>query len=194
MSYLLEILGHGLLAELSAAFSDLLHDDGHFSTAELQQAIDRNPQAAEPYIALAARCLSGHDYAGARTALESALLGDPACLSARVGLACVCDALGQTESAVEHLERAHRDHPDDATVLFALGYCHEKLARLDQAVAEYTACLAVAPNLRNAHERLAAINLKQDQLDEAIHHYEQICWYEPGEVVPLLTLANLFIR
>ena len=43
MSYLLEILGHGLLAELSAAFSDLLHDDGHFSTAELRQAVERNP-------------------------------------------------------------------------------------------------------------------------------------------------------
>ncbi len=176
MSYLLEILGHGLLAELSAAFCDLLHDDGHFSTAELRQAVERNPQAAKPHIALAARCLSGHEYAGARTALEAALLTDPACLSARVGLACVCDALGQAEPALEHLERARRDHSDDATVLFALGYCHEKQARLDRAVAEYSACLAIAPNLRNAHERLAAIYLKQDCLDEAIHHYEQICW------------------
>ena len=196
MSYLLEILGRGLLAELSCAFRDLLHDDGHFSTDELRSACARDPDSPEPAIKLGTRCLSNRDYPGARSAFESALA--TRCgrtnLAARVGLACVDDESGRSGQAVEHLNLARQDHPADATVLFALGFCREKWGKPEQAIADYKACLQVAPNLRNAHERLAAIHLKQNDLDRAIEHYEHICRYEPGEVVSILTLANLYLQ
>ena len=46
MSYLLEILGRGLLAELAAAFRDLLRDDGRYSTQELEAKVARQPNGA----------------------------------------------------------------------------------------------------------------------------------------------------
>ena len=100
------------------------------------------------------------------------MLTAPACLRARVGLACVCDALGQTESAIEHLERAHRDHPDDATVLFALGYCHEKQARLDQAVADHGKVFHAGTRMEDgeivtAGGRVLCVVALADTIDEA---------------------------
>ena len=194
MSYLLEILGRGLLAELSAAFHDLLHDDGHHSTEELLHAFEgttRHPQAAISY---GTRCLANRDNVSARKAFEAARMIEPDNLAAAVGLACVCDEVGHIEDAVEHLHAVRPNYPDEPALLFALGFCHERIGKTDQAVADYRSCLEAAPNLRNAHERLAAIYLKQNELDPAIEEYEQICWYEPSEPVPALTLANLYLQ
>ena len=77
MSYLLEILGRGLLAELSAAFTDLLRDDGHFSTAELRAAYESESDCAEPALRYGTRCLANRDYVAARVAFETALAVEP---------------------------------------------------------------------------------------------------------------------
>ena len=190
MSYLLEILGRGLLAELSAAFRDVLHDDGHFSTEELRTARQRRPDDPEPCVRLGQRHLAQRDYASAQTAFEAALKIEPDNLAARVGAACAADELGRTNEVAHHLQLARRYHENDATVLFASGFCHEKWGQVEPAIDAYTACLEVADNLRNAHERLAAIYLKRNQLDLAIEHYEQVCWHEPGEIVACLILAT----
>ena len=97
MSYLLEILGRGLLAELSAAFRDLLQDDGRYSIAELRSAFQNSRDDPSAAIMLGTRYLANRDYAAARQTLEAALAIDPASLAARVGLACLCDELGRTE-------------------------------------------------------------------------------------------------
>jgi tetratricopeptide (TPR) repeat protein len=194
MSYLLEILGRGLLAELSAAFRDVIADDGHFSTAELRTAYQRTTGTSDPAVRFGARCLANREYAPARAAFETALAIEPDSLAARVGLACVCDELGRIGEALQHLAAASQHHPEEPTVLFALGFCHERWGKTDQAAVDYRRCLEAAPNLRNARERLAAIHLKQNDLKGAIDQYEQICWYDPGEIVPALTLANLYLQ
>ena len=58
MSYLLEILGRGLLAELAAAFRGMLRDDGHYSTAELEQAVAGSPDDGSACRRLAIRRLA----------------------------------------------------------------------------------------------------------------------------------------
>ena len=47
MAYLLEILGRGLLAELSAAFCDRLADDSESDTRALESLTHKRPHSAE---------------------------------------------------------------------------------------------------------------------------------------------------
>ncbi len=194
MSYLLEILGRGLLAELSAAFRDVLEDDGHFSTAELRRAYEDMHDRPDAAIRYGARCLANRDHLAARSAFESALAIRPDDLAGRVGLACVCDDMGRIDEALRHLALAEERHPDEPTVLFAAGFCHERSGQPERAASAYERCLDAAPNLRNARERLAAIHLKQNDLEAAIAQYEQICWYDPAEAALGLALANLYLQ
>ena len=162
MSYLLEILGRGLLAELSAAFRDVLHDDGHYATRELVAFVERDPDDLQARLRLALRMLGDRQFNRARDEFLAAMTIDASARTARIGLACTLDELGQTEAALPHLRTAVSDDPEDAPTWFALGLCLERLGQLDEAIDAYEMTLDAAPELRNPHERLAAIHLKRD--------------------------------
>ena len=123
MSYLLEVLGRGLLAELAAAFRDLLRDDGHFSTQELEGYVEREPDSLEYRRKLAVRLLADGQCGRARNTLIDGLKIDPADRLCRIGLACALDELGLTRAAAEQLRTTLEHHPDDGATLFALGFC-----------------------------------------------------------------------
>ncbi len=194
MSYLLEILGRGLLAELAAAFRDLLRDDGHFSTQELESYVEREPECVKHRRQLAIRLLADRKYGQARDSFLDALAIDPADRVSRIGLACTLDELGLTQAAIEHLRTTLTHHADDGATFFALGFCQEKLGEIDEAIVSYESTLDITPQLRNAHERLAAIYLRLDNMDMAITHYEHLCWCEPDDLAAGLTLASLYLR
>jgi tetratricopeptide (TPR) repeat protein len=194
MSYLLELLGRGLLGELSAAFRDgILRDDGHHSTEELRRLIEREPYVLENRRRLGARLMADRDFVRARDQFLEGLCLDARHVPSRLGLACALDELGQTRQAIEELQ-ATLHHDDDAATRFALGFCHEKLGEIEEAVTAYEACIATNPQLANAHERLAAIALRLDDVPRAIAHYEHLCWCDPADLASNLTLANLYLR
>ncbi|MCH8914167.1 MAG: hypothetical protein IIA33_11440, partial [Planctomycetes bacterium] len=58
MSYLLEILGRGLLAQLAAAFRDLLHDDEDLDTQEIEARAEGEPDCPGHRRQLAIRMLA----------------------------------------------------------------------------------------------------------------------------------------
>jgi len=194
MSYLLEILGRGLLAELSAAFRSLLSDEADVATSELLDACRESPDDPWVHGRLGARRLADGDLSGARSSFLLALERDTGDLRAHAGLACTYDELGRTESALDQLQTAMIHYPNDATVQFAAGFCLEKLGRCQEAADAYRQSLEIAPNLRNAHERLAAVHLKQDNVTAAIEHCEHICFHEPGDLAYQIMLANLYVR
>jgi len=119
---------------------------------------------------------------------------EPADRTSRVGLACTLDALGQTRAAAQRLREFLVEAPEDGPTLFALGFCQEKLSETEDAITSYESTLDVSPNIRNAHERLAAIYLKRDDVATAIAHYEHLCWCEVGDINAAITLANLYSR
>ena len=194
MSYLLEILGRGLLAELAAAFRGLLYDDGLVATKDLESAVEQDADSANHHRRLALRMLADRQYSRARGAFLEALKLDPADCASRVGLACTLDELGQTRAAAERLREFLGETREDGPALFALGFCQEKLGETEEAITFYESTLDVSPNIRNAHERLAAIYLKRDNVAMAIAHYEHICWCEVGDINAAITLANLYSR
>ncbi len=194
MSYLLEILGRGLLAELAAAFRKTLRDDAQFSTHVLEARVESNPSDLGHHRALGIRYLTESQYARASSAFEKALAVDRTDRVSQVGAACALDELGMTAAATERLRLLLRAGMDDAPTWFALGFCCEKLGELDEAIAAYQTALTLPPPLRNACERLAAIHLKRDEWDQAIQQYEHLCVCEPDDLPAGLTLANLLFH
>ncbi len=196
MSYMLEILGRGLVSELAAVFGAELRDDGCLSLDELQA--DVSDAAGEATVAnyhsLAVRLLADHQFGAARAHWKQALAIDPTNRAARIGFACTLDELGLTHEAMEQINSIIEDHPDDADCWFACGFCYEKLGESDEAIRCYENALDINLNFHTANERLAAIYLKLDDLELAITHYEHLYWSDPADTSTTLALANLYIK
>lgn len=194
MSYLLEVLGRGLIAHLAGAFVNVLDLKSEEPTEALRGAVEEAPDDANAWIRLGGRYLRDEDPIAARRVFLSALAKDKGCLAARLGLACAFDELGQLEVAIEQLRMAQKVAPADPAVLFSLAYCHERGGSESEAINYYQDSINVCPTLRNAHERLAAIFLQQNKVDLAIHHYTRLCELDPEQTDLHLTLANLLMR
>jgi len=223
MSHLLEVMGRGLISGLAAAFRRHLSGDNapkradEPTTAVEGRALEApaprvgrlratsvtripaagqrgNPRTADEEARVGAILLADEEFIGARRAFERGLTLDPEHVASRIGLACVLDAVGRTSEAVEHLRIAQQSRPDDAAIAFGIGFCCEKIDQVDAAVTAYEEAVAHAPNLRNAHERLAAIAMKDNDVEAAIAHYEHMCATEPEDAALSVILADLYAK
>ncbi len=75
-----------------------------------------------------------------------------------------CNALGQTEKALEYYENILKDQPDNPDLIFNLGLLYESMERYDDAIAQF----------ERAHE------LNPEDL-EAILHHAQLCLEKTGD-------------
>lgn len=194
MSQLLEVFGRGLIAQMVGAFATALGADRDESLEDVQRSAEANPNDAEIQIRLGGRYLREEDAVAAREVFLAVLARDNRNLPARLGLACAFDALNQLEVALEQLRIAQKADPANPAILFCLGYCHERGGAEEQAISYYQDAINVCPTLRNAHERLAAIYLKNDETNLAVHHYVRLCELDPHEIDLHLTLAALLLK
>lgn len=192
MSYLLEILGRGLLSELAAAFRDVLADDAPVPTSVLRATARRHPGRSGAQRTLGIRLLREQQPEAAIEAFEAALASAPDDDASRIGIACGLDASGRTAEALALIESFVDYECREPHIYFAVGFCHEKLGAVERALTAYEQALELAPELRNAHERLAAIYLRRDEPKPALAHYEHLCWCDPGDLSLHLTLGALY--
>jgi tetratricopeptide (TPR) repeat protein len=194
MSYMLEIVGRGLLAELQAAFRDQLAELGELPAPGLPRLVTGDADRKDDPARRAVRALHERRPMDAQRHFERVLAEDPANVQARLGLACALDECGDPTEAAEQLMTARAIAGEDPAILFGLGFCLEKAGRCAEAENAYRAALVQAPHLRNGHERLATLALRRADIPAAIAAYEQLCWYEPGEIDLHLTLAGLYLQ
>jgi tetratricopeptide (TPR) repeat protein len=191
MGYLLETLGRGLLGRLADAF------ERHFPRVD-QDAEDllrnSNSTSADALTCLGVALLREERLASARQAFERALACDDPGIVPQLGLACVCDELGQPDSTLDLLRRAAVAQPDDPAIAFAIGYCEERAGRAEHAVAAYTTALRLCPRLRNAHERIAAMAVLREDWDTACDAYRKLSRLEGQDLDIRLTIAALELR
>lgn len=193
MAYLLEILGRGLVSSLRGALQTKLPAPEDTDLADLRRGHDDNPKDTELAIELGLKLLWDNQYLPAERVFQEILASDDESIQALLGLACVHDAMGRTEQALGLLDRARLVDILDPVILFCVGFCCEKLGRLDDAVDAYRASLRACPDLRNSHERLAAIFLKQGKPEQVLQHYEQLVELDPGCIPDRLAIANLHL-
>jgi tetratricopeptide (TPR) repeat protein len=194
MSYLLEALGRGLLADLRSAFDIQLPRLEEDEAEALQARCAQSPKSADLHMRLGRTCLEEARLRDAQQAFEKA--ADLAPMSAKplIGLACVADEFGQLDQAIKHLEGAQARDGQDPTITFAMAFAHERAGRPVEAVEHYAAALALCPSLRNAYERLAAIAIRDGGWADAIEHYEKLARLDPGDLDTLLILGNLYLQ
>lgn len=194
MSYLLEALGRGLLAHLWGAFPGTLEVGEDETPESLAESAAASPDDDATAIRWGAALLRDDRIVEARTVFAKVLDRHPEQLGGLLGLSCAYDELGRHEDAITLLNEARRHDGQNAAIVFCLGYCHERCGRVRESETLYREALALCPGLRNAHERLAAIALRERRLADAIGHYSQLCEWEPELTDLHLTLANLLLE
>lgn len=194
MSYLLEALGRGLLVRLSDAFAHHLPttDDDDLETLQRRRA--QASTSVDLAVREGAMCLRDLRLHTAERAFRDALALDNTNRPARIGLACVCDELGQAEEARHYLAEAHDLDSGDPALAFALGYCCERQGDTDTAAEHYRRAVELHPYLRNAHERLGALAIRRADWPAALAAYEQLIDLEPDDIDILTTHATLHLH
>ncbi len=193
MSYLLEVLGRGLVADLEAVFarcwSGLPEDDAD----DLFERCAAIPTSLDLALRCGAACLREARLRDAEAAFARAQQLAPESSKPLLGLACVADALGRVRPALEQLGTARDLDQYDPAITFGIAFCHERLGDLSAARMEYERATALCPELRNAVERLAAIALRENDCGRALECYERIADMDPGNLDALLTLGALYL-
>ena len=194
MSYLLEVLGRGLAGRVAETLERNFHRGCGKPLAELKELAEQRPDWPDVQCDLGMAYLRGMQFADAARHLEQACRRKPDYLEARLALAAVCDELGQTERALDNLRIANQTHAGSPPVLFCIGYCLEKLSRAEEAPEYYRDAIAAAGDYLAARERLAAIALLRDDIDEAIAQHEHIRQTGGDDPQVVATLGHLYFR
>ncbi len=189
MSYLLEILGKGLAAEIS----DLL-------APYYWQGLVGEPTQEAPQERLQKRFQEGLEHLRA-VELDQAIEKlsaccdeEPAFWRARLALASAYEERGEAGNAFEQLEVADRDHPGLAPVAFAMGFCLEKLGMPKRAADQYRRSIQADETFVPARERLAAVSLLLENPAESVRQYEALRTQMPEKMWVRSALAHLYQR
>lgn len=193
MSFLLEALGCGLVGDLFRAVGQLLPPVDVRDALTLTEQIGTGDMGAGAKVRLACAMLNEQDNESIRLAhdlMQYAVQEDPSCFEAHLGLACVADRLAHNGTTELHLSRALALRPEDPILMFSLALTCEKLNRRVEAEKLYESTLRVCPALRNARERLAALQILNGELAAAARHYRLLA---SGRLGPRLLRAALLL-
>ncbi len=194
MSYLLEVLGRGLLSDLRSAFARQMPAEPEDDPDALAARLAQSPTSYDLLMRFGAACLQVARLREAQTAFERARAARPDAPGPLIGMACLCDALGQLERAADLLERARELDPGDPAIVFGIAFCHERRGARQAARAAYREAVALCPELRNARERLAALAVAEGDWDAAAAQYAELLEQLPDDVDVLTLLGHLYVR
>jgi tetratricopeptide (TPR) repeat protein len=129
----------------------------------------------------------------AQEQLRLYLFENPACIYGRMAAAALCLHQNRLAQAVQELSSVYMRQPNNTMALYALGHCYERLGKESQAVEFYQDCLKFKNYLQLPAQRLAAIYLKNGQLDKTIQQYELLKDQYPDDISALVTVGHLYI-
>jgi len=120
------------------------------------------------------------------------LFDNPACPLGRMAASALCISKGQIDAAVKELNSVYMRQPSNTMALYVLGSCYERKLCESEAVAFYQDCLKFKSFLQLPRYRLAAIYLKNGQLEKTIQEYETLKKEYPEDISVLSALGNLY--
>ncbi len=172
MSYLLELLGKGLDNEIGDMLDRYFWSPSSQSIAEMEAFCRDKPDWPDVRFQLGVAHLRSMQLDKAIEHLSAACRHKPDFAPARLALAAALDDNGQTAEALEHLKLANLNQQGEPPILFAIGFCMERLDKPDQAGEYYRDAVDRNASFVCARERLAALAIRLDDTDEAIEQYE----------------------
>ncbi len=184
MSQILEILGEAITIDTSELIWHWLNavmpplDENNNKYQQLNRVIE---------------LLSMQKTSVASEQLRFYLFENPTCSYGLILSAAIFIQNNQIQQALNELDTIYKREPNNTMVLYALGYCHERLGREDKAVEFYQDCLKFKNYLQLPAQRLAAIYLKNNQLEKTIEQYQLLKSEYPDDISTLLHLGHLYI-
>ncbi|MBI2826507.1 MAG: tetratricopeptide repeat protein [Planctomycetia bacterium] len=118
---------------------------------------------------------------------------DPELWEARKGLGSVAMIEKDAHAAYDHFTAAMAGNPNDAEVLFGMGWSLAAMDRIGEARHYVEKSLERAPNFPAAHHQLALILIKQGSLDAAIEHLHAALKYEANNPETHWVLGNTLL-
>ncbi len=100
---------------------------------------------------------------------------------ARVGELYINEA--RPDKSLKYYQQAVNLMPDDARMRFNLGWCLEKLGRLDQARDEYERALSLNEKVSRVHLHIAGVYNQLGLSDMSLEHYQRAIEIEPEFVM-----------
>lgn len=119
------------------------------SLRAFQRIVAENPEDHGARLWIGNLEMAMHQPERAEPVYRSILLEDPMHLQARVGVANALNARREYEDALEALEPAEKDAPQDPGVLTAMGDAHLGLGRTGAAIGYFERAAAIAPTAEN---------------------------------------------
>ncbi len=194
MNHLLELLGRGLDCELT-------HLLGRYFRAPLVEPIDElkvrcaaTPEDSQANLRLGLAYLQQSQPDLASEHLARAVRRDPDALPARLALAAALVEDQRLSEAAEQLRLANQTHSGEPAVLFALGFCLERLGRPDEARDYYQDTVVREPCFAPARERLAAVALQGDEPELAAEQLEYLRHLRPQDPWYRAALGHVHYR
>ena len=194
MSYLLSLLGRGLASDLGDVLDRYFWSPAMKAIAELKAGCAQHPDWPDVQFQLGLAYLRAGRLADAASHLKQACRHKPDYLAARLALAAVMSEAGAQADALEQLKIANHTHSGEAPVLFAMGFCYEKLDRPHDAAECYRDAVAGDGSFVAARERLAAVAIFLGRNDEAAEQYKALSRQFPEDARVHTALAHLHYR
>jgi tetratricopeptide (TPR) repeat protein len=187
------MLGKGLEMDLNESLTDLFWTPGSQELAEMLESARAHPNLPELQLQIGVAYLRQMDPDKALAHLGRALELEDG-LAVRCALACAWEEKGQLFRSLEHLQAAQESSPDQPRLLYALGYCAERVGKPDQAAEHYVRCLQLDDGYIPARQRLAAVDLVLQDLAGAIEQYAVLRNLEPEQGWVRSVLGHLYYR
>jgi len=194
VSYLLELLGRGLQGEMADLLDRYFRSGPTCSIEQLKASCRQHPDWPDLHLQLGLAYLRAVQVPEAITYLARACRRKPDYLAARLALAAAHEENGDPTAAMEQLRIANQTHPGETHIIFAIGFCCEKLRRPLEAAEAYRDVVGRDPSFRLARERLAAVAVLTGDLDEAVEQYRALQQAEPHLTWLHSALAHLYYR
>ncbi|MDD5327402.1 MAG: tetratricopeptide repeat protein [Phycisphaerae bacterium] len=185
MSRLLEILGRGMTVDTA----DLIWHWLNVVEPPKDDSESTQAQRLDKIIEL----INNRKTEAAKEQLRLYLFENPACTHGRLASAAMCLDENRLDSAIKELNSVYLRQPSNTMVLYALGYCYERLGKEAEAAEFYQDCLKFKNYLQLPRQRLAAIYFKNGQLENTITEYELLRSEYPDDLPTLLALGHLYI-
>ena len=183
MSKLLEIFGKGITvntAEVICHWLDrmLSNEEPSERTASLFKILDH---------------LANREDIQAEEKIRAYLSDFPDCIWGRMAAAADCLLQHNLKEAINQVQSVYLRQPSNTMALYVMGYCHERLGLIEQAIEFYQDCVKFKSFLQLPRQRMAAIYLKEGRIDRAAKEYEILTSEHPDDVPSIILLGHLYL-
>jgi len=184
MSVLLEIIGTGLNIDTAALI---------WHWFDISQTANTLPPEKHELLFKVITLARENKTEQACENLRLYLFDNPGCVFGRIAAGALYITKNQPAMAIEEFNSVYMRQPGNTIVLYALGYCYERLSNEQQAIEFYQDCLKFKNFLRLPRYRLAAIYFKNGRLNDTITEYEILRTEYPDDIHSLVALGYLYI-